>query len=61
MRVCVAAQPPAGLWASMRERGLLRGLEQRGGGKGGYDPESLRALRAYRGLDSLRPDFPKLV
>ena len=57
----MAAQPPAGLWASMREGGLLRALEQRGGGKGGYDPESLRALRAYRGLDSLRPEFPRFV
>lgn len=30
---------------------LSRGLKQRGGRKGIYDPESLRALRAYRGLD----------
>ena len=36
---------------------LSRGLKQRGGGKGIYDPESLRALRAYRGLDL---SFPTL-
>ena len=50
VRVCVVAQPSAGLWMPERQWGLSQGLEQRGWGKSGYGPESPRASGASGAL-----------
>lgn len=57
----MAAQSPDGLWAAMSGWGLSRGLEQRGGGGVAMIQKASGAWRAYRGLDSLKPEFSKLI
>lgn len=42
----------------LRKSRLVKGLETKRKEKGIYDPESLRALRSYRGLDLSFPNLP---
>lgn len=55
----VAAQSPARLWASVRV-GCAKGLRAEEG-EGELGSRKPQGWRAYRGLDSLRSELPRLV